>query len=139
MNKREEPLLASRKKCTGCLACIDACNFDALKGTFQSDGFLYPAVNLENCTQCGLCTKTCPVVNGFSYQSENDTSKPYAAWSNNDELRMRSSSGGVFAAFAKKTIKEGGYVAGSAMEELSVKHILINNVNDICILQGSKY
>lgn len=139
MENKKKPLLASTKTCTGCLACIDACNFNALDVKMRTDGHLYPEVKLENCTQCGLCTKTCPVVSGFSYQSENDTSKPYAAWSNNDELRIKSASGGVFAAIAVNTIKKGGYVAGATMDGLKTKHILINKIEDIRKLQGSKY
>ncbi|SHE69663.1 4Fe-4S dicluster domain-containing protein [Mariniphaga anaerophila] len=137
--KNKKPILASKSECTGCMVCADACNFDAIDIKLQKDGHYYPKINTDICTQCGLCTKACPVVSNFEYKSEKDISKPFAAWAKNDEIRINSASGGVFAAIAEAIIKEGGVVAGATMDGLNVKHILIDNIEDIERLQGSKY
>jgi coenzyme F420-reducing hydrogenase beta subunit len=137
--KKATPLLADKKKCTGCLACIDTCKFDALYVSIREDGHLYPNLKRESCVMCGLCTNVCPIISAFDYKSKKDVSQPYAVWANNDNLRLKSSSGGAFAAIAENIIIKGGYVAGAVMDGLSVKHILINRVEDISKLQGSKY
>ena len=139
MKINNKPLLATKRTCTGCMACSDACNSNALNMIVASDGHYYPKLNLDNCTNCGLCTKVCPIVSKFDYQSIENISRPYAAWANDDSIRMSSSSGGIFAPIAYHTIKNGGYVAGAIMDGISVKHILTNKAEDIIQMQGSKY
>jgi coenzyme F420-reducing hydrogenase beta subunit len=139
VKNKKELILATKETCTGCLACVDACNYNALTGHLDKDGHYYPKINRDKCVQCGLCTKTCPVINKFNYKSSPDISSPFAAWANNDDIRMKSASGGVFAAIAEYIINDGGYVVGAAMQGLTVKHIMIDTIDDIKLLQGSKY
>lgn len=47
-------ILVSR--CTGCGACLDACEDDAIMG---KAGFVH-VIDQHTCTQCGLCLKACP-------------------------------------------------------------------------------
>ena len=47
--------------CNGCNACIDACsNAQAISFNTDNEGFWYPKVDLDKCTDCGLCEKVCP-------------------------------------------------------------------------------
>jgi Coenzyme F420 hydrogenase/dehydrogenase, beta subunit C terminus. len=63
-----------------------------------------------------------------------------ACWTANLNDREHSSSGGAFSVIAKKVLKEGGIVFGAAMcEDLKVRHLSIDKVEDITLLQGSKY
>ena len=133
------PNLATKYTCTGCMACVDSCGFSALNGEWADDGHLYVIFREDRCTGCGNCEKSCPVVNDFSYESEKSTSTPYAAWANDDAIRMKSSSGGIFAAIAYHIIRYGGYVAGAVMDGIKVRHIISNNQGDIARMQGSKY
>lgn len=139
MKKSDFPLLASKKKCTGCLVCVDACRIGAISAIIGNDGHLYPKVDLHKCLDCGSCTKYCPIISGFDYHSEKDISQPYAAWANDEGLRIRSSSGGIFPSIAKNIINEGGFVVGAVIDGLSVKHILTNRFQDVSFMQGSKY
>ena len=45
--------------CCGCTACASICNHNAI--TMQPDalGFLYPVVDENKCTDCGLCENVC--------------------------------------------------------------------------------
>lgn len=64
----------------------------------------------------------------------------YACLSNNQEKQLNSSSGGIFPEIAEVFIKDGGVVFGAAWDEnFNVKHIMINRVEEIQKLQGSKY
>ncbi|MEL7587605.1 MAG: Coenzyme F420 hydrogenase/dehydrogenase, beta subunit C-terminal domain [Prolixibacteraceae bacterium] len=133
------PKLANKFTCTGCMVCVDACTFSALKSKWDDDGHLYVECDNRKCTGCGKCEKICPVVGEFSYEREISTSVPYVAWANEDAIRILSSSGGIFAPIAYHTINNGGYVAGAVMDGFSVKHILTNKSEDIVRMQGSKY
>ena len=66
-------------------------------------------------------------------------STPYAAWSKDEDLRSRSTSGGIFASLAKFVITNGGVAIGATLQKNDVCHISIDNVEDIYRLQGSKY
>ena len=134
------PQLADKYSCTGCLACHDSCPKQAISSFWDEEGHLTYNVDITLCIECGLCEKTCPVVSGYQYGNNSlKESHPYAAWTKNNELRAKSTSGGVFAALAKYIIKKGGVVIGASMHHNCVRHILIDKEEDIAKLQGSKY
>lgn len=134
-------VLASKEECTGCLACIDICSKKAINRCVGDDGHQYVRIDDSLCVECGLCEKACPVTFQYVYQIKNDSykSKPYAAWNTNDEQRLQSASGGVFAALASYVISLGGYVCGAISEGKCVRHVIIDNLADLPRLQGSKY
>ena len=121
------------------MACVDSCQTSALKSSWTEDGHLYPAFIEGKCIQCGKCEKVCPITSKFSYERNNSLSIPYAAWATDNAVRIASSSGGIFAAIAYHVIRNGGNVAGSIMDNISIKHILTDKVEDIALMQGSKY
>lgn len=43
------------KNCSGCGACENICAVDAIKMVKNSEGFLYPEVNVDICVNCGKC------------------------------------------------------------------------------------
>jgi len=47
---------ADREQCTGCEACLERCQMDAL----QMDGDNKAVVDRDRCIGCGLCVITCP-------------------------------------------------------------------------------
>lgn len=75
------------------------------------------------------------------YQGNNDLkeSSPFAAWTTDSLLRSRSTSGGVFAAVAKRILQDDGVVVGSTFDGRHAKHIVILQYEDLNKLQGSKY
>lgn len=137
MNK---PRLASKKNCTGCLACADTCHLDALSSYIADDGHLYVKCNTNLCVACGLCEKVCPIVNGVNYSSNSVVaSQPYSAFCLDENIYKASTSGGVFATLALNFIKKGGYVSAAILENNRVSHIVSNNPDDVKRMQGSKY
>ena len=124
--------------CTGCGACFNKCAADAIKMELDAEGFYKPLVNNELCTECGLCVKICPELNPVF---ENNAKPECYAVMASDEIRMRSSSGGVFELLANYVLDKKGYVCGVAWMPgfAGVEHIIIDNYNDLAKLQGSKY
>lgn len=126
-----------KKYCTGCAACANICPVNAIKMVEDKNGFKFPQINEKLCTGCGLCYKKCPAINfEFLTPEEPDC---YAVWAEN-ELRKKSSSGGMFSVLAIDTLKKGGVVAGAAWnDDFGVEHVLIDSENDLYRLRSSKY
>ena len=133
------PQLACKKKCTGCLACVSSCPKNALSPYVDNDGHVYVRRDEEKCIGCKKCEIVCK--NSRKSYGDNDLvkSKIYAAWVKDDDIRKKSTSGGIFAALAKTVINQGGVVVGASLENRECKHIVISKIDDIEKLQGSKY
>lgn len=131
--------LPFQKDCTGCMACADACRHEALKILTCDDGHKYPMVDDSKCIACGACEKACPIHEKLPYGNNFGKSIPFAAWCTDKELITRSASGGVFAAVAAQVLSAGGYVSGAVSIGKDVKHIVIDSLKDLHLLQGSKY
>jgi hypothetical protein len=101
------------------------------------EGFLYPLVNDDMCVDCKLCEKVCPIIN------QNEPRRPlkiYAAKHPDDEIRLNSSSGGVFTLLAEQVIAEGGVVFGARFDESwQVVHDYTETVEGLAAFRGSKY
>ena len=125
-------------KCTGCGSCYNVCPVDAISMKHDIDGFLVPVIDKELCVLCGKCVSSCPVCNPI-FNNNNDP-ECYAAMAQDEELRMKSSSGGMFSLFAEEIFKRGGVVSGAAYDDnFLVEHIIIDKIEDLNKLRGSKY
>lgn len=133
--------ISDKSQCCGCNACGDACAKHAI--TFKTDieGFWYPEVNKDLCSDCGLCEKVCPVVHADELK-KNDFNDPkcFAAQAKNLESLFNSTSGSAFATLAEKMYKEGGYVGGAIFnEDYSVSQFISSDKADLEKLRNSKY
>ena len=63
MENKQLPLLCSDMECTGCMACMNACNKMALAIVQNEEGFYRPSLDADKCTGCHLCEKSCPILN----------------------------------------------------------------------------
>lgn len=104
----------------------------------NSEGFFYPVIDDAKCIKCGLCYKKCPAV--FPEYRNNPNPECYAVAAN-DEIREKSSSGGMFSILAEYVLKQSGYVSGAAYDEdkIGVSHILISSDSCLKKLRGTKY
>ena len=137
MEKRA-PQLCGESECTGCMACANSCNRNAISIIQDSEGFYRPLVNNDQCVECGLCEKNCPVITPSSITHH--PLKVYAAWHLDEEVRMNSSSGGAFSAMAESVIEEGGVVVGASYTDgIKIQHCIVERKEDLGKLRLSKY
>ena len=140
--------------CTGCAACSQSCPQGAIDMAENDEGFLYPGINSERCNDCGLCRKICPVNvtaaedskipetenSGGHRAGSTEEHKAYACFSKDNDIRAKSSSGGIFSHLALDVLSRGGIVFGAGFDEnFRVRHCYIESTGDIDSLRRSKY
>lgn len=127
-----------KEQCCGCEGCSQSCPVGAIRMESDADGFLYPVANPDICIECGLCHKVCPM--GITEHGDKQLIAIKAYKNPVDEVRLRSSSGGLFSKLAAATLNRGGVVCGAAFDTpLRVKHIVIDTLEQLPLLCGSKY
>ena len=131
-------LALDSKQCCGCRSCEQSCPHGAIMMHDNGEGFLYPSVDEELCTQCGLCIKKCPKL---SDKNESLTGQlAIAVWLKKEEVLFKSTSGGAFAGFAESVLQDSGLVFGAAYDNnLSLRHISVQSGDELWRLKGSKY
>ncbi len=130
--------LANKELCTGCTACMAACPQGCICMREDAEGFEFPQIDEAKCVSCGKCAKVCPVM----HLQKQTASAPmaYAAQNRQEQIRMSSSSGGVFTLLAELVIAKGGVVFGAALtEQCELRHIAVETLADLEKLRGSKY
>lgn len=104
----------------------------------DKEGFLYPEIDKSKCIDCKLCDKVCPI--NDSGTGDNAGERFFGARAMEDDIRFKSSSGGVFSLLAESVLKDNGIVFGACMDEdFKVKHTYIASIDDIDKLRRTKY
>lgn len=123
--------------CCLCGNCANVCPKEAISFSKEENLFFYPVIDNDKCIDCGLCEKVCPSLKSLEPSTAIES---YAVKNRDDEILKNSTSGGVFSALAQVVIENGGVVFGAAFtENFKVKHIAVDNLNDLSLLRGSKY
>ena len=129
--------LKNKYDCCGCSACAQACPKQCIIMVNDEEGFLYPQIDIDTCINCNKCERVCPIIN------QNSAQKPivaYAAKNKNDQIRLISSSGGIFTLLAEKTINNNGVVFGAKFNnKWDVIHDYTEKLDGIGAFRGSKY
>lgn len=129
--------IKEKHNCCGCSACVLVCPKQCISMSADKEGFLYPQVDGAICIDCGLCDKVCPVIN---QEEPREPLAVYAAKNNNEEIRLKSSSGGIFTLLAEQIIAEGGVVFGARFNESwEVVHDYTETIEGLEPFRGSKY
>lgn len=132
----------AKRQCTGCGACSVICPVEAISYKINDEGFFQAFVDKDKCINCGKCQKVC-----YKFLEENEFGKElktgvlYAAQSKNREIVKSCTSGGVAYEIAKYGIENGYHVLGTIYDynKNMAKAIIIDNMDDIQLLKGSKY
>lgn len=133
-----EHISIDNEKCTGCSACAQVCPKKCIDMTVNKEGFLYPIIDDNLCIKCGACKTVCSIEQNSD--RNNSESEAYVCFSLNDNIKLKSSSGGIFFEIAANFIKSGGYVCGAEYDEnFDVHHTIVSSTEQIPKLMKSKY
>lgn len=130
--------MCSSNQCTGCGACVNVCPKKCIRLAYDKDGFLQPCIAKNQCIDCKMCVKRCP---SNHMVEKNAPQKAVVACSENDEIVLLSSSGGIFSELAKTVLNAGGIVCGAVFDDdyLNVNHVVAKNDFELSKMRGSKY
>ncbi|WP_288205511.1 Coenzyme F420 hydrogenase/dehydrogenase, beta subunit C-terminal domain [uncultured Parabacteroides sp.] len=130
--------LCDSNDCTGCGACYNICPKDSISMIQDEEGFLIPSIDRTVCIECALCVKVCPILNPI--EKFKAVEYPIAACAKSEEIRTKSSSGGIFSLLASYVLQQEGVVFGAVMnDEFEVYHTVAHNLSELTRLRGSKY
>ena len=133
----ENQFICRREDCTGCGSCVNACPKSCITMQENSEGFLYPVTDMEQCIRCGKCGKVCHVLSTIKKYNGNF----YMCWNNDREILKKSSSGGAFTALAMTVLSRNGVIYGAYQDfdENCVYHTGVKNEDKLDKLRKSKY
>ena len=126
--------------CCGCTACASICNHDAIIMKPDALGFLYPEVDGDKCTNCGLCEKVCSFNDNYDTSLNFKDPVAYGARHKNIDEVMKSRSGAVFVALSDYILDNGGIVYGAGYtDHFRVVHKRATTKDERDEFRGSKY
>lgn len=126
--------------CCGCGACAEVCPKGCIDMRQDFEGFYYPKVDSQQCIGCSKCIRACQMLNEIHFGISNNESYIARVKDSFFNIRLESSSGGVFSALACKVVENDGYCFGAAFNnDMEVCHISIGDLEEIGKLRGSKY
>ena len=132
--------IVDKSKCSGCHACYNACPKQCISMIADSEGFLYPCIDEAECVGCGLCESVCPIITLKKSNKLEEEITAYGVYSKNEDIRMESSSGGLFTEIATYVIENDGVVFGASFnDDFSVSHKSAKAVDGLAQFRGSKY
>ena len=129
--------------CYGCGVCTASCGKKIINICLNRDGFYEPYIEDQNkCTECGICLDVC----AFNHEeralkTEEIQTKSWAAWSNDEDIRRKCSSGGIGFEIGKQLIEQGYQAIGCRYDinEQRAEHYIAVTVEDFVQSIGSKY
>jgi len=126
--------------CYGCELCVDLCPVNCIEMTSDKEGFIYPVIDENTCTNCGICKRECIYKNGNIDDYKKDYPKVYVAIHKDNNILDNSTSGGIYTELFKDVIGNGGYVVGVRYdEEMLPEYAVVSNLEDAYKFRGSKY
>ena len=129
------------RDCYGCGVCATACPKRIIEIRLNGNGFYEPRISdSSHCTDCGLCQDVC------AYSHEELSLKgpcivSYGAWSKDEAVRRKCSSGGVGFELGRTLISQGYKVCGVRynVELNRAEHYIASTLEELIPSIGSKY
>ncbi len=126
-----------KSRCTACETCAAVCPVSAIGFAEDDEGFRYPTVDEGACVHCGTCVRACPMEKGVPKNA--GAPLVFGGYNRDDEVRDKSTSGGVFAALAEVWCDEDCAIFGAEAKGLEIRHSCITDKRELGKFQKSKY
>lgn len=132
--------ISNPEDCCGCTACASVCTHQAITMRPDVMGFLYPEVNSELCTECGLCEKICSFNSNYDKSLNLNIPDSYAVRHKNLNELKKSRSGAAFVAISDYILENGGVVYGAGYaDHFRIVHKKATTKEKRDEFRGSKY
>lgn len=135
--------ISNIKNCYGCGVCSASCPKDIISIKLNTNGFYEPQINNpDRCVDCGICLDVCAFTHNDCALSQNEVHiKAWAAWSNDNLIRKKCSSGGIGFEIGKQLIEQGYHAVGCRydIKKQRAEHYIATTVNEFVQSIGSKY
>lgn len=130
----------NKNTCSGCTACSAVCPKHCIVMKEDEEGFDYPYIeDKSKCINCGLCKQICPVNNDLKKSGNSYT---LAVQNLNENIRSKSSAGGIIGAIFEYVFSKQGVAYGAVFDEnCLVKHMAVSSMEE-CLeykIFSSKY
>ena len=127
--------------CYGCGVCATVCAKQIICIELNGNGFYEPRISDESkCSSCGLCLEVCAYYHD-DLSLKDRCIKSYGAWSKDEAVRRKCSSGGGGFELGRILIGEGYKVCGVRYnaEANRAEHYIATTVEELIQSIGSKY
>lgn len=127
--------------CYGCGVCALVCSKKIIEIRLNDNGFYEPYItNSHLCSDCGLCVEVCSFFHD-DLSANSSIIMSYAAWSKDNVVRRKCSSGGVGFEVGRSLIDQGYQVLGCRYNvvENRAEHYVASTVEELIPSIGSKY
>lgn len=122
-------------KCVGCHACEELCPKNAIRIEDHAE-YMNAVIDEASCIDCKICDRVCQV----NYPLEKKSQVAwFQGWSKNDEVRKKSSSGGLAAELSRTVVNEGGVVCSCKFENGEFGFKFAKSIEELKGFAGSKY
>lgn len=133
--------VSSIHNCYGCGVCSASCPKKIIDIHLNQNGFYEPKIDKQDkCIDCGICLDVC-AFNHDEIALEDSRINSWAAWSNDEDVRRRSSSGGLGFEIGKQLIEHGYKAVGCRydIKNQRAEHFIATTVEEFVQSMGSKY
>lgn len=142
MNNDFKHNVSSIHDCYGCGVCASSCAKKIISIELNRDGFYEPRITDDaQCTHCGICMDVCAFSHTELANNNAVPLKAWAAWSNDEDVRHKCSSGGIGYEIGKQLIEQGYHAVGCRydIKEQRAEHYIATTIEDFIASIGSKY
>lgn len=125
--------------CSGCGTCLSMCPTNAIRFQLNDKKGIYePYIDNDKCNHCSICLKVCPSydikIEELNLQNPKNSNEPlslignfencYSGFSKNDEIRYKSSSGGLITQLLIYAL-ESGLIDGALVTRMNKENPLV--------------
>lgn len=129
--------MIEKKKCMGCMACVEACPIKCISVKKNEYGFEERIIDSTKCIQCGRCDQVCQLETPIKLF---DIEKMYVVAAKEKKHLTRSTSSGIATEISQHFIQSGGAVAGVGWSvEKGAYYYIAETEKELEDFRGSKY